>query len=105
MANPLNPQETVVGWYDAAIRWIACVQIMSVAASFEFIPDNIIDYRHVPDGEPKYGYTNDSFNGDTLQVRMSALPQDSGLSARKSDVLYSRSISSAQRTIKMSPFH
>ena len=92
MANPLNLIETVVGWYDAAIRWIACLQIMSVAASFEFIPNNIIDYRHVPDGEPKYGYTNDSFDGDTLQVRMSSLPQDSGLSAGKRDVLYRRAI-------------
>ena len=63
------------------------------------------DYRHVPDGELQYGYTNGSDNGDTLQVRMSALPQDSGLSARKSDVLYRRSISSAQRNNKISPFH
>ena len=82
----------MVGWYDAAIRWIACLQIMRMAASFEFIPDNITDYRHVPDGEPKYGYTNDSFNGDTLQVRMSALPQDSGLSAGQRVVLYRRAI-------------
>ena len=40
----------------------------------------IIDYRHAPDGEPQYGYSNESDGGDTLQVRMSALPQDSGLS-------------------------
>ena len=48
----------------------------------------MFDCRHVPGGEPHYGYTDDSDNGDTLQVRMSALPQDSGLSARKGDVLY-----------------
>ena len=52
-----------------------------------------MDCRHVPDGEPQYGYTNDSDIGDTLQVRMSALPQDSGLSADKSEVLYRTSIS------------
>ena len=48
----------------------------------------MFDCRHVPGGEPHYGYTNDSDNGDTLQVRMSALPQDSGSSVGKSDVLY-----------------
>ena len=53
----------------------------------------VMDCRHVPGGEPQYGYTDGSSNGDTLQVRMSALPQDSGLSARQSDVLYRRSIS------------
>ena len=62
---------------------------MSAAASSKIHSQNIIDYRHIPNGEPQYGYTNDSFNGDTLQVRMSALPQDSGSSAAgKSDALF-----------------
>ena len=65
---------------------------MSVAALSKIHSQNIIDYRHIPNGEPQYGYTNDLFNGDTLQVRMSALPQDSGLSARKGDRLYRTSI-------------
>ena len=51
----------------------------------------MFDCRHVPDGEPAHRSTNESDDGDTLQVRMSALSQDSGSSVGKSDA--KRSIS------------
>ena len=39
----------------------------------------VIYFRNLPNGKPRYENTNGSDNGNSLQVSMSALPQDSGL--------------------------